>query len=85
MSERFYVPPTDQTSIEIPDSEARHIARVMRLGPGDSITLFDGEGRESLAKIEKVQKNLVTVQVDHWIEKSVLPPQKVTINWYLYI
>ena len=79
MSERFYVHPTDQPSIKISDSEARHIGRVMRLGPGDSITLFDGSGRESQATIVEVQKNSVMVRADHWLEKSSLPQNKVTI------
>lgn len=79
MSERFYVQPTDQPTIEIADSEARHIGRVMRLGPGDSITLFDGKGKESSATIIEVQKNLVTVQADNWVERSRVPTPEVTI------
>jgi RsmE family RNA methyltransferase len=30
--------------VEIPESEAKHLTSVMRLGPGDEIELLDGEG-----------------------------------------
>ncbi|NDG84197.1 MAG: 16S rRNA (uracil(1498)-N(3))-methyltransferase [Proteobacteria bacterium] len=30
--------------VEIPESEAKHLTSVMRLGPGDEIQLLDGEG-----------------------------------------
>ena len=30
--------------VEIPESEAKHLISVLRLGPGDEIELLDGEG-----------------------------------------
>jgi len=45
---RIYIPPERITGEAIPlqSREARYILTVLRLGPGDEVTVFDGEGRE---------------------------------------
>ncbi len=45
---------------------ANHIARVLRLGAGDALTLFDGRGGEYGALIEEVRRDGVTVRVGEW-------------------
>lgn len=42
---------------------SRHIARVLRLGPGAEITLFDGHGNEFRAHVQQVARDAVTVRV----------------------
>lgn len=42
---------------------ANHIARVLRLRPGDPLTLFDGRGGEYEARLSEVQGAKVIVQV----------------------
>lgn len=42
---------------------ANHITRVLRLRPGDPLTLFDGRGGEHAARIEGFRKNAVIVAV----------------------
>ncbi len=42
---------------------ARHIARVLRLAPGDALTLFDGRGGEYSGRIEAVGRDTVEVAV----------------------
>jgi 16S rRNA (uracil1498-N3)-methyltransferase len=44
-------------------SAANHIARVLRLGVGDALTLFDGQGGEYAARIEALKKDAVVVEV----------------------
>ena len=44
-------------------SAANHIARVLRLGVGDALTLFDGQGGEYQARIEALKKDAVVVEV----------------------
>lgn len=44
-------------------SEARHLSRVLRLGVGDEITLFDGTGGEARARIDGVDENGVSLRV----------------------
>jgi 16S rRNA (uracil1498-N3)-methyltransferase len=42
---------------------ANHIARVLRLGVGDAVTLFDGRGGEYASRIEALKKDAVEVAV----------------------
>lgn len=52
---RFYVPAfPDAGEFELPEDEARHGARVLRLRAGEAIAVFDGAGREALAHVESV-------------------------------
>jgi 16S rRNA (uracil1498-N3)-methyltransferase len=54
------------TRCEIGGSAANHIARVLRLREGDSLTLFDGRGGEYGARITGFRKDSVQVDVqDH--------------------
>mgnify|MGYP002784448578 CR=1 FL=1 len=47
----------------LPAAAAAHVARVLRLGAGDPITLFDGTGMDFPATIESAGKRGVTVTV----------------------
>jgi len=50
---RFYLPP-DQWQTEalvLTESEAHHCRNVLRLGPGDKVVLFNGQGGEITAEI----------------------------------
>ncbi len=61
-----------QSSVLLPAGPARHLARVLRLGAGDVLRLFNGRGGEFDATIETVQRDEVTVQVGahHAIERE---------------
>lgn len=48
---------------EIRGSAANHMARVLRLRDGDSLTLFDGRGGEYGAQISGFRKDVVQVEV----------------------
>jgi len=47
----------------LPPGPARHAARVLRLVAGDAVTLFNGQGGEYVARIERIQKDEVAVSV----------------------
>jgi 16S rRNA (uracil1498-N3)-methyltransferase len=47
----------------VQDSAANHLARVLRLRAGDTLTVFDGSGDEYAARVEAVQKKSVVVEV----------------------
>lgn len=49
--------------VRLPDDEADHLARVLRLRAGDAIAIFDGKGRETLARVTSVASRHVSVQV----------------------
>ena len=68
---RFHAPGfTDDRGVALPDDEAQHLARVLRLRPGDTIAIFDGKGREAVAQIETIRGRTVIV-------RAVAPRQPV--------
>ncbi|HZF83787.1 MAG TPA: 16S rRNA (uracil(1498)-N(3))-methyltransferase [Burkholderiaceae bacterium] len=49
-------------SLALPAGAARHV-QVLRLQPGDALTLFDGRGGEYAATVERMRRSDVQVQV----------------------
>ena len=48
----FYLPPEAWSApFTLGEGESRHLAKVLRLGAGDEVRLFDGEGHEGLFRI----------------------------------
>ncbi|MDM0090875.1 MULTISPECIES: 16S rRNA (uracil(1498)-N(3))-methyltransferase [unclassified Variovorax] len=50
------------TTLSLPPGAARHV-QVLRLQPGDALTLFDGRGGEYAATVERMGRSEVTVNV----------------------
>ncbi|MNP93827.1 Ribosomal RNA small subunit methyltransferase E [compost metagenome] len=64
---RFHcsVPLTAGASLALPPGAARHV-QVLRMQPGDTLTLFDGAGGEYAATVERMGRSEVAVTVgDH--------------------
>lgn len=65
MLPRFFVPDAGRTSaatpLRLPDDEAAHAARVLRLSQGDAVRVFDGDGREWQAEIAAIDRQHVAV------------------------
>lgn len=61
MTIRYFVPdlPRGGGHVELPETEAHHASHVMRVKPGDAVTLFDGQGYESQAVIESAARRRV--------------------------
>ena len=81
---RFFVPgpiPRDRAAGELalPDAAAVHAVRVLRLGAGDPVTLFDGFGGEHHATIVAVGRRAATVRIERFdpVEREL--PARVTI------
>ncbi len=62
---RFYVPdlPEQGHPAPLPPEEAQHLLRVLRLATGDAIRVFDGRGREHLARVEALTKSDAVIRV----------------------
>jgi 16S rRNA (uracil1498-N3)-methyltransferase len=58
--------------------ESHHIARVLRLGPGDTIVASDGSGREYTMCLERVGDTAIGVVMDSR-ERRAEPPLRVTL------
>ncbi len=72
MPPRFYAPDLAglDEPVELPVEEARHLTQVLRLGAGDTVSVFDGLGVEYLARVEQVPPGRVVARPN----QLVAPP-----------
>lgn len=60
----FYLPPQSwHAPFRLEGDEARHLSKVLRLGPGATVRCFDGQGREGLFTVESA-KGGVTLRLE---------------------
>ncbi len=69
-SPRFYYPAPLRAgaSFDLPEAQARHACRVLRLREGDALTLFDGRGGEYRGRIVAAGRAGVCVDVLAWLD-----------------
>ena len=65
MNARFYAPHAHESGdvITLPDDEAEHLTRVLRLKVGDALRVFNGRGREFEATVDHAGKGAVHVRL----------------------
>jgi len=75
MSERFFLetPPVADRA-ELSGDEARHLARVLRAQVGDTVSVFDGRGREWPARVATLGRDRVGLELGPVVE--VAPPSR---------
>jgi 16S rRNA (uracil1498-N3)-methyltransferase len=76
---RFYAPEADPAaaSVRLPDDEAAHLTRVLRLTAGARVRVFDGRGHEWLASVIDATRAAVRVEL---LETAVAAPEsRVTL------
>ncbi len=79
MTRLFYdFPLVTGTSIDLPRDMARHIM-VLRLSPGDDITLFNGQGGEYHAKIVSMQRHQTKAEIISFSGHETELPYKITL------
>lgn len=78
---RIFCPPplAAGARIDLPQGAAHHVLRVLRLQPGQALTLFDGEGGEYGAAIAHVGPRVVAVDVVEYREIERESPLTVTL------
>lgn len=67
----FYTPDI-QTNAELPEEEAQHCVRVLRLTAGDEITLTDGKGNFYRAEISAATNKRCLVNIKETIHQEPL-------------
>jgi len=69
---RFFAPSFDagDETVVLPRDEAEHMTRVLRLGVGDTVTVFDGRGHEFLARVASAIRRDVRLQLLSRIEPA---------------
>jgi 16S rRNA (uracil1498-N3)-methyltransferase len=55
--------PHEGALVALSDEEARHLTQVLRLSLGDDVRVFDGRGREHVARVEVAAKQRAEVRV----------------------
>jgi 16S rRNA (uracil1498-N3)-methyltransferase len=71
---RFYLPPNAWlTEPALSGDEARHLAQVLRMKPGDSVIVFDGHGRRASAEILSISRDRVPLKLGEILPSR--PPQ----------
>ena len=78
---RFFAPgldPGDETVL-LPRDEGEHLTRVLRLGVGDTVAVFDGRGHEWIAKIASVLRRDVRVQLVSRADAAAEPEVAITV------
>lgn len=62
---RFHVPDVTaaSASVELPEDEAEHLARVLRLGAGDQVEVFDGRGGLWRAEVVHASRKSAAIRV----------------------
>jgi 16S rRNA (uracil1498-N3)-methyltransferase len=66
-------------AIVLDRAESKHVARVLRLGPGDAVSVFDGRGREWEGVLESVGEREVRVRLGAERTSAVEPPLDVVL------
>ena len=60
---RFHLPPSDWPSATLLGDEAKHLAQVLRIKSGETITVFDGHGRRAGAEVLTVSRDQVSLRI----------------------
>jgi 16S rRNA (uracil1498-N3)-methyltransferase len=77
---RFYAPDfASSGEVALSDEEGQHVSRVLRLRVGDVVAIFDGAGREALARIASVTSRRVMVQIIEPRDAAPEPRVAVTL------
>jgi len=78
---RFFVdvPLAAGATVTLPATVAHHASRVLRLGAGDAITLFDGTGGEYAGAIAAIDRDRVDVAIASFADVEREPPRPVTL------
>jgi 16S rRNA (uracil1498-N3)-methyltransferase len=78
---RFYAPDLDPASraARLPPDEANHLTRVLRLGAGDEVAVFDGRGHEFRANVTSAAREIVDVELLDPIVPAAEPRVPLTL------
>ncbi len=60
---RFHLPPADWPAASLTGDEARHLSQVLRIKPGETISVFDGLGRRAAAEVLTVSRDHVSLRL----------------------
>jgi len=65
--------------VVLPPEAATHLARVLRLAPGDAVTLFNGDGRDYGGRLKAAARRETRVLIETAGEPEPVPPLHVRL------
>ena len=78
---RFFIDaPLSLGEHELPEAQAHYIGRVLRMGEGAAVQLFDGSGQEFLGVLLEVGKKRVSVRLDESFAGQPDSPLKIHLG-----
>lgn len=79
---RIFVPLPLQAGqpVELTDSAANHVGKVLRMKPGEPLILFNGEGRAWQGQVASVSKKVVGVTLESEIEGATESPLSIHLG-----
>ncbi len=81
MLARFYAPGITPgiDLVDLPEDEARHLTKVLRVRAGDAVAVFDGRGHEYRARVEQAGRSGARVRVLEALISAPEPDVAVTL------
>ena len=81
MPPRFFAPALTglDAPVRLPEGEAAHLSRVLRLAAGDTVAVFDGRGAEYLARVERVGRDRAVVRPYERVASVCEPAVALTV------
>jgi 16S rRNA (uracil1498-N3)-methyltransferase len=78
---RFYAAPAQigNPRVTLDAEESHHLTRVLRLGEGSRVFVFDGAGSEWECEVARVAKREVELRVLHQLDGAVESPLRLTL------
>lgn len=67
-------------SIDLSERVANHVGHVLRMKPGESLVLFNGQGGAWMARIENVNKRSIIVYIESYIEGDAQSPLTIELG-----
>ena len=78
---RFYAPDAAEPgqTVPLPEEEAEHLTRVLRLRSGDQVRVFNGRGGEFVGRVEHAGRRGVTVAIEARADARIELPVRVML------
>lgn len=71
---RFHLPPADWQAAVLTGDEAKHLTQVLRIKPGETVTVFDGNGRRAGAEVLTTSRDHVSLKLGEAVTPSAQLP-----------
>src|SRR5512137_2682918 len=81
MHARFFAPGlrAGDPTVQLPDDEAEHLTRVLRLAAGADVLVFEGRGLQRAGRVETADRRGVTVRLAGDVPAAAEPSVSLTL------